>query len=111
MDSAGPVYYGRGSTARRDSATNTKDARDDINDDLADEVEAIRLAADFSSRRLMSEQKRLTQVITKHVITKIMFRDRRDSLAVGSGASASRLRIRALLDKQKNMKVTIASSQ
>ena len=58
MDSAGPVYYGRGSTARRDSATNTKDARDNINDDLADEVEAIRLAADFSSRRLMSEQKR-----------------------------------------------------
>ena len=93
MDSAGPVYYGRGSTARRDSATNTKDARDDINDDLADEVEAIRLAADFSSRKLLSEQKR----------------DRRDSLAV-TPASASRMRIRAILDKQKTLKVMRAST-
>ena len=59
-----------------------------INDDLADEVEAIRLAADFTSRRLMSEQKR----------------DRRDSVAV-SAASASRLRIRSLLDKQKTVRV------
>ena len=59
-----------------------------INDDLADEVEAIRLAADFTSRRLMSEQRR----------------DRRDSVAV-SAASASRLRIRSLLDKQKTVRV------
>ena len=58
-----------------------------INDDLADEVEAIRLAADFSSRRLMSQQ-------------------RRDSVAV-SAASASRLRIRSLLDKQKTVRVSI----
>ena len=58
-----------------------------INDDLADEVEAIRLAADFTSRRLMSQQ-------------------RRDSVAV-SAASASRLRIRSLLDKQKTVRVSI----
>merc|ERR1712098_658779 len=81
----GVVYYGLGSTARRESKDLDGKVRDSyINDDLADEVEAIRLAADFSSRRLMSEQKR----------------DRRDSVAV-SAASASRLRIRALLDKQK----------
>ena len=60
-----------------------------INDDLADEVEAIRLAADFTSRRLLSEQRR----------------DRRDSVAV-SAASASRLRIRSLLDKQKTVRVS-----
>ena len=60
-----------------------------INDDLADEVEAIRLAADFTSRRLLSEQRR----------------DRRDSVA-GSAASASRLRIRSLLDKQKTVRVS-----
>ena len=58
-----------------------------INDDLANEVEAIRLAADFTSRRLMSQQ-------------------RRDSVAV-SAASASRLRIRSLLDKQKTVRVSI----
>merc|ERR1712111_61171 len=81
----GSVYYGLGSAARRESKDLDGKVRDSyINDDLADEVEAIRLAADFSSRRLMSEQKR----------------DRRDSVAV-SAASASRLRIRALLDKQK----------
>ena len=52
-------------------------------------MEAIRLAADFSSRKLLSEQKR----------------DRRDSLAV-TPASASRMRIRAILDKQKTLKVS-----
>ena len=60
-----------------------------INDDLADEVEAIRLAADFSSRRLLSEQRR----------------DRRDSGV--TAASASRLRIRSLLDKQKTVRVSL----
>merc|ERR1719188_2976341 len=84
-DSEGPIYYGLGSAARRESKDLDSRVRDSyINDDLADEVEAIRLAADFSSRKLLSEQKR----------------DRRDSVAV-SAASASRLRIRALLDKQK----------
>jgi len=86
LDERGPVYYGLGSTARRESKDLDGKVRDSyINDDLADEVEAIRLAADFSSRRLMSEHKRDS---------------RRDSVAV-SAASASRLRIRALLDKQK----------
>merc|ERR1711983_705377 len=81
----GSVYYGLGSAARRESKDLDGKVRDSyINDDLADEVEAIRLAADLSSRKLLSEQKR----------------DRRDSVAV-SAASASRLRIRALLDKQK----------
>merc|ERR1711915_460510 len=81
----GVVYYGLGSAARRESKDLDGKVRDSyINDDLADEVEAIRLAADLSSRKLMSEQKR----------------DRRDSVAV-TAASASRLRIRALLDKQK----------
>merc|ERR1711983_23866 len=81
----GSVYYGLGSAARRESKDLDCKVRDSyINDDLADEVEAIRLAADLSSRKLLSEQKR----------------DRRDSVAV-SAASASRLRIRALLDKQK----------
>ena len=57
-DSGGPIYYGLGSTARRESR-DLRDGRDSqINDDLADEVEAIRLAADFSSRKLLSEQKR-----------------------------------------------------
>ena len=88
-EEGGPVYYGQGSTARRESkdiGTNDKY----INDDLADEVEAIRLAADFSSRRLMTEHKR----------------DRRESVAV-SAASASRLRIIALLDKQKTARVKL----
>merc|ERR1711983_457146 len=81
----GSVYYGLGSAARRESKDLDGKVRDSyINDDLADEVEAIRLAADLSSKKLLSEQKR----------------DRRDSVAV-SAASASRLRIRALLDKQK----------
>merc|ERR1711983_161046 len=81
----GSVYYGLGSADRRESKDLDGKVRDSyINDDLADEVEAIRLAADLSSRKLLSEQKR----------------DRRDSVAV-SAASASRLRIRALLDKQK----------
>ena len=85
----GPVYYGLGSAARRESKDLDGKVRDSyINDDLADEVEAIRLAADLSSRKLMSEQKR----------------DRRDSVAV-TAASASRLRIRALLDKQKTSRV------
>ena len=90
LEEGGPVYYGLGSTARRESKDLDGKVRDSyINDDLADEVEAIRLAADFSSRRLMSEQKRDS---------------RRDSVAV-SAASASRLRIRALLDKQKTSRV------
>ena len=85
----GSVYYGLGSAARRESKDLDGKVRDSyINDDLADEVEAIRLAADLSSRKLLSEQKR----------------DRRDSVAV-SAASASRLRIRALLDKQKTSRV------
>ena len=88
---AGPSYYGLGSTARRESCEldgRAKESCSYINDDLADEVEAIRLAADFSSRKLLSEQRR----------------DRRDSLAV-TPASASRMRIRAILDKQKTLKV------
>ena len=85
----GPVYYGLGSAARRESKDLDGKVRDSyINDDLADEVEAIRLAADLSSRKLLNEQKR----------------DRRDSVAV-TAASASRLRIRALLDKQKTSRV------
>ena len=92
-DGPGPSYYGLGSAARRESCELDSRARERescsyINDDLADEVEAIRLAADFSSRKLLSEQKR----------------DRRDSLAV-TPASASRMRIRAILDKQKTLKV------
>ena len=92
---AGPSYYGLGSTARRESCEldgRAKESCSYINDDLADEVEAIRLAADFSSRKLLSEQRR----------------DRRDSLAV-TPASASRMRIRAILDKQKTLKVMRAS--
>ena len=89
----GSVYYGLGSAARRESKDLDGKVRDSyINDDLADEVEAIRLAADLSSRKLLSEQKR----------------DRRDSVAV-SAASASRLRIRALLDKQKTSRVGFIS--
>ena len=85
----GPSYYGLASTARRESGELEREGGSYINDDLADEVEAIRLAADFSSRKLLSEQKR----------------DRRDSLAV-TPASASRMRIRAILDKQKTLKVS-----
>ena len=96
-DGPGPSYYGLGSAARRescelDSRGRERESCSYINDDLADEVEAIRLAADFSSRKLLSEQKR----------------DRRDSLAV-TPASASRMRIRAILDKQKTLKVMRAS--
>ena len=94
---SGPTYYGLGSSARRESCElegrGVREGRERyINDDLADEVEAIRLAADFSSRKLLSEQKR----------------DRRDSLAV-TPASASRMRIRAILDKQKTLKVISAA--
>merc|ERR1719175_421862 len=77
----GPVYYGINSTARR-SSQDCGGAKKDINvinDDLADEIEAIRLAADFSSRRMLNDQKK--------------------EPTTGS-ASSSRLRIRALLDKQ-----------
>ena len=84
----GPVYYGMNSTARRysqDVAIPTKDHV--INDDLADEIEAIRLAADFSSRRLLNDQKK-------------------ESTSGGS-ASSSRHRIRALLDKQSKQRVSI----
>merc|ERR1712172_153562 len=87
-ETGAPAYYGLASTARRESRDLDTKVRDSyINDDLADEVEAIRLAADFSSRRLLSQQRR----------------DRRDSVAV-SAASASRLRIRSLLDKQKTVR-------
>merc|ERR1711934_69993 len=80
----GPVYYGINSTARRSSqdcggAGGVKKDINVINDDLADEIEAIRLAADFSSRRMLNDQKKES--------------------TTGS-ASSSRLRIRALLDKQ-----------
>ena len=97
-DGPGPSYYGLGSAARRESCeldgrTRERERESYINDDLADEVEAIRLAADFSSRKLLSEQKR----------------DRRDSLAV-TPASASRMRIRAILDKQKTLKVSWVTS-
>merc|ERR1719219_2668731 len=79
----GPVYYGINSTARRSSqdcgGAGAKKDINVINDDLADEIEAIRLAADFSSRRMLNDQKK-------------------ESTA--GSASSSRLRIRALLDKQ-----------
>ena len=89
----GPSYYGLASSARRESCdvdgrAGEVSSSSYVNDDLADEVEAIRLAADFASRKLLGEQKR----------------DRRDSLAV-TPASASRMRIRAILDKQKTLKV------
>jgi len=77
----GPVYYGINSTARR-SSQDFGGAKKDINvinDDLADEIEAIRLAADFSSRRMLNDQKKES---------------------TSGSASSSRLRIRALLDKQ-----------
>ena len=81
----GPVYYGMNSTARRSSqdcgGAGAKKDINVINDDLADEIEAIRLAADFSSRRMLNDQKKQS--------------------TTGS-ASSSRLRIRALLDKQTN---------
>ena len=82
----GPVYYGINSTARR-SSQDCGGAKKDINvinDDLADEIEAIRLAADFSSRRMLNDQKK--------------------EPTTGS-ASSSRLRIRALLDKQTKQRV------
>merc|ERR1719228_554343 len=81
-DDQGAVYYGLGSTARRSSKDIENKNETVINDDLADEVEAIRLAADFTSRRMLNEQKK----------------------DVGSAASSSRLRIRALLDKQKTQR-------
>merc|ERR1711962_1587652 len=79
----GPVYYGMNSAARR-SSQDTVSRRDScaVNDDLADEIEAIRLAADFSSRRMLNDQKKES----------------------GGSASSSRLRIRALLDKQKTQR-------
>merc|ERR1712080_349239 len=79
----GPVYYGINSAARR-SSQDVGSRRDScaVNGDLADEIEAIRLAADFTSRRMLNDQKK-------------------DS---GGSASSSRLRIRALLDKQKTQR-------
>ena len=56
-------------------------SRREVDDDLADEVEAIRLAADFNSRRLLAEQRG------------------------GDGGSSSRSRIRAVLDKQRTQRV------
>ena len=86
----GPVYYGMNSTARRSSqdcgGAGAKKDINVINDDLADEIEAIRLAADFSSRRMLNDQKKES--------------------TTGS-ASSSRLRIRALLDKQTKQRVGI----
>ena len=85
----GPVYYGMNSTARRSSQDFPKKNETKtnvINDDLADEIEAIRLAADFSSRRMLNDQKK--------------------EPTAGS-ASSSRLRIRALLDKQTKQRVSI----
>jgi len=81
-DDQGAVYYGMGSTARRSSKDIDNKRESIINDDLADEIEAIRLAADFTSRRLLNEQKK----------------------EGGSAASSSRQRIRALLDKQKTQR-------
>ena len=88
----GPVYYGINSTARRSSqdcggAGGVKKDINVINDDLADEIEAIRLAADFSSRRMLNDQKK--------------------EPTTGS-ASSSRLRIRALLDKQTKQRVGVS---
>merc|ERR1711915_689690 len=57
-DEQGAVYYGMGSTARRTSKDFESKRESVINDDLADEIEAIRLAADFTSRRLLNEQKK-----------------------------------------------------
>lgn len=59
-------------------------SRREADDDLADEVEAIRLAADLNSRRLLAEQRKE---------------------AGGGGGSLSRTRIRALLDKQRTQRV------
>ena len=90
----GPVYYGMNSTARRSSQDfpnkNEKTKTNVINDDLADEIEAIRLAADFSSRRMLNDQKK--------------------EPTAGS-ASSSRLRIRALLDKQTKQRVSTSRPQ
>merc|ERR1712062_357740 len=48
LEGEAPSYYGLASTARRESRDLDCRVRDSyINDDLADEVEAIRLAADF----------------------------------------------------------------
>merc|ERR1719500_876489 len=61
-DDQGAVYYGLGSTARRSSKDIDNKRESIINDDLADEIEAIRLAADFTSRRLLNEQKKEDQL-------------------------------------------------
>merc|ERR1719481_681710 len=82
----GPIYYGSASSVSRESKDlATEGSNNEIDDDLADEVEAIRLAADFSSRRLLAEQKQR----------------RESTVTVPSG---SRLRIRALLDKQSKQR-------
>jgi len=83
---ASPVYYSLDSAVRR----NSKDSpisytRRNRDDDLADEIEAIRLAADLSSRRMLAEQ-------------------RPGSSATTSSSASSRARIRALLDKQKTQR-------
>jgi hypothetical protein len=69
-------------------------SRRELQEDLADEIEAIRLAADISSRRIMADQ----------------LRDGGGGSASsggggGAASSSSRLRIRALLDKQKYQRV------
>jgi len=86
-----PVYYNNHSAIRRLSADNNNKTVH-INDDLADEVEAIRLAADFSSRKLMMDM------------------EGSNSLPRGSTASSSRQKIRALLDKQKVQREEASSS-
>merc|ERR1711973_303562 len=79
-ETSSPVYYSMDSSARRRSRDGSN-IRHKVDDDLADEVELIRLAADLSSRRLLAEQKRDV-----------------------TGGSSSRSRIRAVLDKQRNQR-------
>merc|ERR1711872_1190890 len=81
-DTASPVYYARDSSARRNSK-DVMTTRREIDDDLADEIEAIRLAADLSSRRLLADQKRSDSA---------------------SGGGSCRSRIRAVLDKQRTQR-------
>ena len=65
-----------------------------MKEDLADEIEAIRLAADISSRRMLADQLREGAV------------GGNSSSGGAAGGSSSRLRIRALLDKQKFQRVS-----
>jgi hypothetical protein len=69
-------------------------SRRELQEDLADEIEAIRLAADLSSRRLLADQLRDSSGAAGS-----------SGSCGGAASSSSRLRIRALLDKQKNQRV------